>query len=169
MSYLKLKKILPVFFILSFIAVLSIPNNLFYFGSYTPEYILCITFYYLLLQPNNIPLPTIIFLGAIYDIVMKYPTGIHILLFLLLRQIVGMHRKFLIHKNFKVIWLFFGLDLIFLVIIKMIMLSYLYNLSIKHIYFSNIMRIYFTILIYPSIHLILDKISKIYMSYEKNR
>lgn len=156
MSQIKFLKFLPFFIIFFLIIFLSIPHNILKFGIYTPEYIIIFIFYLCLFNNKFLPIYLLAILGLEYDLVMKYPIGVNLLTFLSIKYFLNLQRKFLIHKNFYIIWLFFIIDLVIIMIIKLLLLKISYSLPLKEIYLGLLIKIYFTILVYPIIHLFLD-------------
>lgn len=162
MLHLKIKYLLPFVIIFFLTIFLSVPNNFLYFGTYTPEYILAILFYYLVFKSKSLPLSLLVLLGLIYDLTMKYPLGSNIAIFLCLKYFLNLQYKFLIHRNFYTIWLFFILDLILVTMVKLALLSIIYNLSNIDTYLGTAIKTYFTILLYPSIHFILARLNNLF-------
>jgi rod shape-determining protein MreD len=154
-SFLNFLPFIIIFFLIVF---LSIPHNFLNFGVYTPEYIIILIFYFLLFDPKTLPYYLLIILGLEYDLIMKYPLGLNILLFLVINYSLNLQRKYLTSKNFLTIWLFFALNFIVIMILKILFLEISYDLSIIGNYHSFIFKTYFTILLYPIIQYLLDYI-----------
>jgi len=155
------KLYIPPILILALMVILSIPHTFLSFGIYTPEYIISIIFYLLLFSPRSLPFLILILLGLVYDLVMHYPLGLNVILFLYVSYTINLQRKFLLNKNFYTVWMFFVMNIIVILLLKLSLLKFSYSLPIKHNYGIMIYRIYFTSLLYPLIHYIFDKVRRI--------
>ena len=112
-------------------------------------------FYFSTHNKTKIHTLSLIALGVIADIILDYPFGISAIYYLSIYYIVNINVKFLNRRNFIITWMIYTFAVVISTFIKSLLLILL-GLSIE--YFYVILKILISILLYPILQYVYDKL-----------
>ena len=128
-----------------------------YEKNFSFNFIYIVIFYWILKKPHMLSYGLIFFAGLINDVVQNFPIGISSINYLLLCAIAAFIRARTILPNLLYDWFIFFVAILIVSSIDYIVLSIIFNISIK--YETLMFNSFITFLIYPILAKIFDKIN----------